>query len=56
MQPKIIEYLIASDISPNGLQKAVKDYLSKGWQPQGGIAIGIDKNNRLYYQAMVRYE
>lgn len=56
MDAKTTDYKVVSDTTPNGLASEVKKQLLQGWQPQGGIAAIVDKDSRLYYQALVRYQ
>ena len=53
-----MDYIILSDEHPVDLSKKVREFISNGWIPQGGIAV-IHNNNSMYtnktfYQAMVK--
>jgi len=49
--------IVEADTAPN-LQNLVLDALDRGWQPQGGIAVGYSSTSGKwwYYQAMIRVE
>jgi Domain of unknown function (DUF1737) len=46
-----MEYTIIKADNYTGLISSVKEYISKGWRPQGGVAIDGYTN---FYQAMVK--
>jgi hypothetical protein len=46
---QIVAYVILHGTTIKQLEEAVKEHISKGWQPLGGLAVsGTD-----FYQAMV---
>jgi len=54
----VTDYRIVSDIDATNLQNKVKDMISNGWQPIGGLAVYHSPNifhQISYYQAMVIY-
>lgn len=56
---KIKQYTIVFDLAPNDLIKKVNDMIKDGWQPIGGIALGImhpegDHQKTIQLQAMVK--
>lgn len=58
-EEKIKEYIIISDYSATDVVEAVNQYISDGWEPQGGLAITKDTQlgRMAYAQAMIkRYE
>jgi hypothetical protein len=48
-----MEYIILSEISEVHLEQRVKDYIKKGWRPQGGVSFGFDNRAR-FCQAMIK--
>jgi len=45
----MIQYLIERDVGIDCLQGKVRENISKGWEPVGGVGYGED----MYFQAMV---
>nr|WP_322623949.1 hypothetical protein [uncultured Flavobacterium sp.] len=56
MEKKIISYQVVESASLRFLQKDVKDFISEGWQPIGGLVLSNEQDTTTYCQAMVQYE
>ncbi|MFP5436643.1 MAG: hypothetical protein ACLGH8_02565 [Bacteroidia bacterium] len=56
MEKKIISYQVVESASLRFLQKDVKDFISEGWQPIGGLVLSNAEGTTTYCQAMVQYE
>lgn len=56
MEKKIINYKVVESASLRFLQKDVKDFISEGWQPIGGLVISNSTGPSIYCQSMVQYE
>ena len=50
----ITGYTIVTEKSITDLEKRVKDYIAKGWQPSGGVTVVKDSGLR-YIQAVIQY-
>lgn len=48
------EYTILSNSSYAALSGEVMIKLDEGWKPQGGVAVGLYNDEKLYAQAMIR--
>ena len=51
---EIEDYYIIKRDSISALQTRIRDLLSKGWVPQGGIAIESMSYSNQYYQCMIK--
>ena len=49
-----LEYHILMNQSLYLLEAAVNKQLRDGWEPQGGLGIGMSNNAQVFYQSMVR--
>ena len=49
-----LEYHIMMNQSLYLLESAVNRHLKEGWEPQGGVAIGVSNNAMQYFQALIR--
>jgi hypothetical protein len=47
-------YMILRSVTADDLAEMVNDWMSKGWTPQGGVAIMMSKNDTIYAQALIR--
>lgn len=47
--PVVMAYMVLEGTTREALELAVREALSMGWQPLGGIAIA----NGVFYQAMI---
>jgi len=47
--PQIVAYVVLEGASIKKLEEAVKEHMSKGWQPLGGVSV----SGTHFYQAMV---
>jgi len=52
----ITSYTVVSNHNLSELVKRVKEYLDRGWQPQGGIETAIQDGGIQFFQAMVCYK
>ena len=50
--PVVIDYEIIYDSNRGDLVAAVKEWMSRGWQPQGGVVA----DTIAFYQTLVKYE
>ena len=51
---EIENYCVMKEESLTELQTRIRDLLSKGWVPQGGIEIGTMKYREWFLQAMIK--
>jgi hypothetical protein len=51
-----MEYHVIMNQSLYLLEVAVNKHLKDGWEPQGGITVGISNNALQYFQAMIRHK
>ena len=51
---EIENYCVMKEDSLTGLQTRIRDLLSKGWVPQGGITIQSGTYSDRFYQAMIK--
>jgi hypothetical protein len=51
-----MEYHVIMNQSLYLLEVAVNKHLKDGWEPQGGIVVGISNNALQYFQAMIRHK
>jgi hypothetical protein len=51
---KVIDYTIVTGYCEQQLIVAVREYINKGWTPQGGMT--LDATRGTYHQAIVRFE
>jgi hypothetical protein len=49
-----MEYHLISNQALYLLETAVNKHIKDGWEPQGGLCVGISNNALQYFQAMVR--
>ena len=56
MADKKIKYQILYSNSLSRLTLSVNDHLSDGWQLQGGVSVGLSKDEVIYVQAVIKYE
>jgi hypothetical protein len=58
MTPEITAYEILKANDRETCVKGVNDFIKKGWQPYGGLAVTppSETEYEIYAQAMVRYE
>ena len=49
-----MEYHILMNQALYLLETAVNKYIKEGWEPQGGLTIGMSSNTMQYFQALVR--
>ena len=61
MNPKIIDYVTVCADDAFNIDKFVNARISRGWQPFGGVATGVETSadgaaRQLFVQAMVMYE
>jgi hypothetical protein len=49
-----MEYQLVTAKSAKDLADRVRQAISDGWEPQGGIAIGVDALNMYFAQAMIK--
>jgi hypothetical protein len=49
-----MEYHIMMNQSLYLLESAVNRHLKEGWEPQGGVCIGVSNNAMQYFQALIR--
>lgn len=47
-----VDYTVIEADDIKSLIKLVKEYIEKGWQPQGGICEGGTNENYKFFQAM----
>lgn len=54
---KIKDYVVVDSHYLDCFHEEIKSKLENGWQPLGGIAVTVDKDqDYFYFQAMVKYE
>ena len=53
---KIVDYGIVTFSNADVLTEAIKELMSKDWQPIGGVVISIDGNGGHFTQTVVKYE
>ena len=54
-RPNYGSSLTSTQQTRNTLTGIVNDWIEEGWEPQGGVSISVNKNNReVFAQAMVR--
>jgi hypothetical protein len=53
-QEAAMEYHILMNQALYLLETAVNKYIKEGWEPQGGLTIGMSNNAMNYFQALVR--
>ncbi|HVX83641.1 MAG TPA: hypothetical protein VH253_02380 [Phycisphaerae bacterium] len=51
-----MEYHIISNQALYLLETAVNKHIKDGWEPQGGVCVGISNNALVYFQAVVRHK
>ncbi len=49
-----MEYHLISNQALYLLETAVNKHIKDGWEPQGGLCVGVSNNALMYFQAMVR--
>ena len=49
-----MEYHLMMNQSLYLLETAVNRHIREGWEPQGGLTIGVSNNAMNYFQAMIR--
>lgn len=54
---RIVDYIVVSDPSRDGLMVTVMEGIAEGWQPLGGVCVIPETEDAEYflYQAMVKY-
>lgn len=54
----IADYVVVSAKSPDALETGVREKLTQGWQPMGGVAVALSESNSFLYvvyaQAMIK--
>jgi len=50
------EYHIIMNQSLYLLETAVNKHLRDGWEPQGGLSVGVSNNAMQYFQSMIRHK
>ena len=55
---KIADYMILSETSDSELAKKVREYISEGWEPLGGVSYGSSHFSavEVFVQAMIKRE
>jgi hypothetical protein len=58
MNRKIIEFAIVSGTSSEGVASTINDLISDGWEPLGGVSIGLTPtlSSPHYAQSIVKYK
>lgn len=51
---EVMEYTVATSNTLNGLMNAVRELISDGWRPQGGIAVEAWCEGYPFMQTLVR--
>lgn len=51
---KIIDYVMVCHPDPAELIKRVNEAIEKGWQPLGGISVGLADHRTSFAQALVK--
>jgi hypothetical protein len=49
-----MQYRIVNVDSVSFLEERIKQYISEGWTPQGGVCVCYEGGDLRYYQAMIR--
>lgn len=54
----IDNYVVLTALTPGDLEASVRDKMAQGWQPMGGVAVGLSESDDsryvVYAQAMIR--
>lgn len=50
----VVDYHVLLNQSLYLLEAAVRKHISMGWEPQGGLTVGVSNNAMQYFQAVVR--
>ena len=57
MDKEIIDYIIINNNEIFKLERSVKDFIKKGYIPQGGVCVNeLAFRDTSYYQAMVKFK
>jgi hypothetical protein len=49
-----MQYRIVNVDSVSFLEERIKQYISEGWTPQGGVCVSYQGGDLRYYQAMIK--